>query len=129
MSEPAAERPVAGLSAAVSGIAATFVALLRPRFELATIDFEEERDRISVMLVLVVTATVFTCFALIALSVLIVVLFWDSHPLTALSLVVLAYALIAIGAVLALRGSARPRPFAATLAELERNAEALRRKS
>jgi len=130
VTEPGAERPAAGLVAALSGMAATAVALLRTRLELATVEFEEERERIKAMLVLIVVATVFGCFALVALSVLVVVWLWDRSPLLAISGVTIFYVLIAAGAVLALKQQlqAHGRPFAATLAELERDAEAMRRK-
>ena len=130
MTEPGAERPAAGLVAALSGMAATAVALLRTRLELATVEFEEERERIKTMLVLIVVATVFACFALVALSVLVVVWLWDRSPLLAITGVTIFYVLIAAGAVLALKQQlqAHGRPFAATLAELERDAEAMRRK-
>ena len=130
MTEPGAERPAAGLVAALSGMAATAVALLRTRLELATVEFEEERERIKAMVVLIVVATVFGCFALVALSVLVVVWLWDRSPLLAISGVTIFYALIAAGAVLALKQQLQThgRPFAATLAELERDAEAMRRK-
>ena len=130
MTEPGAERPAAGLVAALSGMAATAVVLLRTRLELATVEFEEERERIKTMLVLIVVATVFACFALVALSVLVVVWLWDRSPLLAISGVTIFYVLIAAGAVLALKQQlqAHGRPFAATLAELERDAEAMRRK-
>lgn len=130
MPEPGAERPAPGLGAALSGISATLVALLRTRLELATVEFEEEREHIKTLLALVVIATVFTCFALVALSVLVVVCLWDRYPLAAVSGVTIVYVLIAAGAVLALkqRLHAHGRPFAATLAELERDAETLGRK-
>ena len=130
MTEPGAERPAAGLVAALSGMAATAVVLLRTRLELATVEFEEERERITAMLVLIVVATVFGCFALVALSVLVVVWLWDRSPLLAITGVTIFYVLIAAGAVLALKQQlqAHGRPFAATLAELERDAEAMRRK-
>jgi uncharacterized membrane protein YqjE len=128
--EPGAERPAAGVAAALSGIAATLVALLRTRLELATVEFEEEREHVKVMLALIVVATVFACFALVALSVLVVVSLWDRYPLAALFGVAIVYALIAGGALLALkqRLQAHGRPFAATLSELERDAETLGRK-
>ena len=130
MPEPDAERPAAGLAAALSGIAATLVALLRTRLELATVEFEEDRERIKVMLVLIVIATVFACFALVALSALVVVWLWDRYPLAAIAGVAIFHALIAAGAVLALKQQvqAHGRPFAASLAELERDADAMRRK-
>lgn len=130
MPEPGAERPAAGLAAALSGIAATLVALLRTRLELATVEFELEREHVKTMLTLIVVATAFACFALVALSALIVVWLWDRYPLAALSGVAIVYVLIAAGAVLALkqRLQVHGRPFAATLSELERDAEALGRK-
>lgn len=130
MSESTAERSAAGPGAALAGIAATLVTLLRTRLELATIEFEEERERIKIALVLIVVAAVFSCFTLVAVSVLLVVWLWDSYPLAALTGIVLAYALIAAGALLALKHQllSHRRPFAATLSELERDAEGLQRK-
>ena len=130
MTEPGAERPAAGLASALSGMGATAGALLRTRLELATVEFAEERERIKMLLALIVVATMFACFALVAVSVWIVVWLWDSHPLAAVAGVAIFHALIAGGAVLALKQQlqAHGRPFAATLAELERDAEAMRRK-
>jgi uncharacterized membrane protein YqjE len=126
--EPGAERSATGLGGALSGLAATLVAMLRSRLELATVEFEEERERTKIMLILVVIATAFSCFALVALSVLVVALLWNSYGLAALSGVVLAYVVIAALAWYAVRQNAQAhgRPFAATLAELERDAEGLR---
>jgi len=128
--ESAAERPAAGFGAALSGIAATLVALLRTHIELATVEFEEERERLKAMLALIVVATVFACFTLVALSVLVVVWLWDRSPLAVIAGVALVYALLAAGAVLALKHQfhERGRLFAATLSELERDADALRPK-
>ena len=117
-----------GLGDALSAFAATAVAMLRTRLELATVEFEEQRERTKIMLALIVIATVFSCFALIALSVVVVVLLWSTYPLAALFGVVLAYIVIAGIALYALKQTAAPRPFAATLHELERDAEALRRR-
>ena len=130
MPEPSAERPAAGLVGALSGMAATAVALLRTRLELVTVEFEEERGRIKTMLVLIVVATMFACFAIVAVSVWVVVWLWDSHPLAGIAGVAIFHALVAVGAVLALKQQvqAHGRPFAATLAELERDADAMRRK-
>ena len=65
----------------------------------------------------------------LSISVWVVVWLWDSHPLAAIAGVAIFHALIAGGAVLALNKQvqAHGRPFAATLAELERDADAMRR--
>jgi uncharacterized membrane protein YqjE len=129
VSEPGAERPATGFAGALSGIASTAIALLRTRLELATVEFEEERERVKSMLSLAVVAAVFACFAVVTLSILVIAWFWDTHRLAAIAAVAIFHALIAGGAVLALKHQAQAhgRPFAATLAELERDAETLRR--
>lgn len=128
MAEPGAERSGTGFGGALSGLAATLIATLRTRLELATVEFEEERERTKIMVVLVVIATVFSCFAVVALTVLVVALLWNTYPLAALCGVVIAYVVVAAIAWYAVRQNvqAHGRPFAATLAELERDAEGLR---
>lgn len=126
MLESRDERPAVGLGDALSGLAATAIATLRTRLELATVEFEEQRERTKIVLVLVVIATVFFCFALVALSALVVVAFWDSYPLAALGGIVVFYAVIGAIALVALKRNAFPRPFEATLQQLERDAEAVR---
>ena len=120
------ERPAVGLGDALCGLAATAIATLRTRLELATVEFEEQRERTKIVLVLVVVATVFLCFALVALSSLVVVAFWASYPLAALGGIVLFYAAVGAIALFALKRSAFPRPFEATLQQLDRDAEAIR---
>jgi uncharacterized membrane protein YqjE len=127
--DPREGRPSVGLGDALSDLAATAVAILRTRLELATVEFEEQRERTKIVLALVVIATVFFCFALIALSALVVAVFWNSYPFAALGGVAFAYALVAVIALYALKRHAFPRPFEATLRELGRDAEALKRRS
>ena len=128
MPDSDAGRPAVGLGEALSALASTTVATLRTRLELATVEFEEQRERTKLMLFLIVIATVFACFALIALSALVVVLLWDSYRLAALLGVALVYIVIAGSAFYALRQNTAPRPFSATLQQLERDAEVLRRR-
>ena len=120
------ERPAVGLGEALSGLAATAIATLRTRLELATVEFEEQRERTKIGLVLVVVATVFFCFALVALTALVVVAFWGSYPLAALGGIVLLYAAVGAIALLMLKRNAFPRPFEATLQQLERDADAVK---
>jgi len=126
MADPGEQRPAGGISGALSQLAASLVALLHTRFELLTIEFEEERERAKDLVVLTVIATVFFSFALIVLSVLVVFLFWDTHPVGALVGVTLVYLAIGAAALIVLQRSRDTRPFAATLAELEKDVQALR---
>jgi len=122
MADPAEPRPSGGLSGALSQLAASIVGLLRTRAELLTVEFEEERERTKELLVLVVVATVFFSFALIVFSALIVVLFWQTYPVTAIICVMLVYLVIGAGALVVLRRRTQARPFAASLSELEKDA-------
>jgi len=126
MADPGEQRPAGGISGALSQLAASLVALLHTRFELLTVEFEEERERAKDLVVLTVIATVFFSFALIVLSVLVVFLFWDTHPVGALVGVTLVYLAIGAAALVVLLRSRDTRPFAATLAELERDVQSLR---
>jgi uncharacterized membrane protein YqjE len=126
MADPGEQRPAGGISGALSQLAASLVALLHTRFELLTVEFEEERERAKNLVVLTVIATVFFSFALIVLSVLVVFLFWDTHPVGALVGVTLVYLAIGAAALVVLLRSRDTRPFAATLAELGKDVQSLR---
>ncbi|HTR57424.1 MAG TPA: phage holin family protein [Casimicrobiaceae bacterium] len=126
MADPGEQRPAGGISGALSQLATSLVAILHTRFELLTVEFEEERERAKDLVVLTVIATVFFSFALIVLSVLVVFLFWDTHPVGALVGVTLVYLAIGAAALVVLQRGRETRPFAATLAELEKDVQSLR---
>jgi len=126
MPDSAEESRAGGLSSSLVQLAASMLALVRSRLELVTIEFEEQRERTKDMLVLAVVAAVFLSFAVIVLSALILALFWETHPVIATLCVAAAYAVIGLVAVALLKNRQRQRPFAATIAELERDVEALR---
>ncbi|HSS70777.1 MAG TPA: phage holin family protein [Casimicrobiaceae bacterium] len=126
MADSGKHRPAGGISGALSQLAGSLVALVHTRFELLTLEFEEERERAKDLVVFTVIATVFFSFALIVLSVLVVFLFWDTHPVGALVGVALVYLAIGGGALVVLLRSRDTRPFAATIAELEKDVQSLR---
>lgn len=113
----------AGLRGALGQLGGSLLGLLRTRLELAALELDEERDRAIEALILVHVAVLAFAFALLAASTLVVVLFWDSYRIAALCGMTIVY--LAIGIVAALRFSrkrpADARPFAGTLAELERD--------
>jgi uncharacterized membrane protein YqjE len=120
-----AEKPPAspGLRDALARITSTTVALVHTRLSLASVEFAEERERIKESLTLFVAGAVCAMFALLSASLFVVAYFWDSYRFTAIAGVTLFYVL---GAAYAwwkmgeVRRSA-PSPFAATLAELEKD--------
>jgi uncharacterized membrane protein YqjE len=119
---PASRR---GLRTAVAQFAQTLLGLGRTRLELATVEFEEARARAAERLVLSLVAGLCFALAVLVASMLVVVLFWDTHRIAALCAVTIVYALLGLVALwrLAVQKKSETPAFAATLAELERDRE------
>lgn len=118
----------AGLFASLRGFTATSVALLRTRLDLFKLEAREEVGRISGLLLWGVAAVLLGVAGLVFLAVFLTVLFWDSHRLLALGIfaaLFLGAAGFAVATALRLlrQGS---QLFAASLAELRRDEDALR---
>ena len=111
------------LKGAAADLAAALIGLGQTRLELAAVEFEEARARTTQNLALVMVAALCFAFALLAASLLVVVLFWDTHRIAALCGVTVVYALVGLLAVWRLAERRKPHApaFAATLAELERD--------
>jgi len=112
-----------GLRGALARLGASALALVRTRLELAALEFSEEHERKKSWALLVGVAAVAFGFAMLAASAFVVVLFWDTHRLPALAGLVIVYLLTGLVALwrLDVRQRTDPPPFAATLAELERD--------
>jgi len=117
--------PAGGLRHALARAGSSLVGLVRTRLELASVEYLELRERTFSRLVLTAVAVVSFAFAVLMASALVVVLFWDTHRIAALAALTLVYAAIGAGAWWRLKaqGRAAAAPFAATLAELERDGE------
>ena len=117
--------PSGGLRRALARAAAAMLGLVRTRLELASVEFREERERALARFVLVATAVMFLAFAVLLGSILVVVVFWDTHRVAALAGVTLVHAAIGVFALLRLKHDLRsaPAPFTATLAEFKRDGE------
>ncbi len=108
-------------------LARTAVELVRTRLELLSLDVEEAKLRL--LSILLAGAIAFFCFSLglVMAAFWLVVAFWDTHRMLVLGLLTGAFlggGLLAL-AVLAWKAKKGPRLFAATLAELERDRDAL----
>ncbi len=114
-----------GLRTAAVRLAETLLGLGRTRLELVAVEFEEARARAAERLVLSLVAGLFFALALLAASMLVVVLFWDTHRIAALCGVTIVYALLGLAALWRLAAQKRTEApaFTATLAELERDRE------
>lgn len=116
-----------GLSGAVARLGASLLGLVRTRLELASVELAEERDRVQYQVTSLVAAIAMFMFALLFAATWIVVYFWDTNRLTAIAIVAIVFA-AAGTALLMLRSQAAraaPMPFAATIAEFERDRAAL----
>jgi uncharacterized membrane protein YqjE len=117
------------LRSALARLADSLLGLLRTRLELATVEYSEERERVSQQLMLLVAGIGCVLFALFFAAVLVIAYFWDSDRLAAIVGVIVFFAIV--GAALLWRraeiSNAAPLPFTATVSELEKDRAALAR--
>ena len=116
---------------ALSRLAAAALALLRTRAEIAALDFDEAGRRAKSRVALLVVGLLCLAVGMLAATAFVIVIFWDSNRLAAIGVVTIAY--LAAGALALWRFNVRqrtdPKPFAATIAELERDVQWISRKS
>lgn len=118
-----------GLRSAIARMASAVVGLLSTRAELASVEFSEERERLTTRLALVAGGGLLLAFAALFVGAFIIVLFWDTYRLWAIAGVALAH--LAAGLMLLSKARAMgrdaPSPFAATIEELKKDRELLER--
>lgn len=121
--------PAGGMRPALERLAEGALGLLRTRAELAAVELAEERERLLRRTALLLGGVVTLAFAVLLAGLFVIALFWDTHRLGAIACVALFYTLA--GGLMIARaksiGSQAPTPFAATLAELERDRERMTR--
>ena len=119
---PAGER-APGIRDLLGRLAASVASALDTRVQLVALEFAEERARARSRLVLVLVAAIAGGLALLGANAVIVAVLWDALGWVALLLPTLAWALVAALAAWRLSVASRreERPFAATLAEFERD--------
>ena len=106
----------------------TLIAIVSTRLELLANELQEERLRLTQMLLLALIALFLIGTGLILLNAFIVVLFWDSHRLLALGLLCVVYLVAGVAVTMSLRAKAQAgsKLFAASLAEFDKDRQALR---
>ncbi len=104
-------------------------AMLQTRLELIGIELAEEKERLLAVLFLGLAAMMLATMALIALTALIAIAFWDTWRWQALAVITAVYALAALVCALKARSGLRNAPlvFQATLEEFEKDREILRK--
>ena len=111
------------LRGSAARLGASLLGLVRTRLELASLELAEQRDRVQQQLTLLLAAMAMFMFAVLFLASWVIAYYWDTHRLTAIAIVAVVFA-GAGAALLALRSQAAsvaPTPFAATIAEFERD--------
>ncbi|MDF3833613.1 phage holin family protein [Cupriavidus basilensis] len=114
---------------ALRSLAGSLVAMVQTRLELASVELAEERSRLMKMALLACFGLVFFGLAMVTLTVLITIVFWDTYRWQAMGALVAIY-LAACAVCLAFaRHLMRNAPplFEATLAEIDKDREILRR--
>ena len=107
---------------------ASIFSLMHSRLELIGVELAEERDRIVAVIFLGLVAVTFAMLALITLTALIAVAFWDSYRGQVLAALTGVYALGALICALRARAGLHSAPivFEATLHEFEKDREMFR---
>lgn len=112
-----------GLRIAVTRFAGSALALLRTRLELASVELAEERERVQLRLGLLFGGVLLMLLGVMAFGAFVIVYYWENYRFAAI--IGVALACFAAGLLLlklaqnVSRGA--PTPFAATLAELEKD--------
>jgi uncharacterized membrane protein YqjE len=108
-------------------ILAILVGMVRTRLGILAIELMEEKSRIWLMLVLTALALIFASMALLMLSLLVIVAFWEENRLLAIGGLLVFYVVAAGVSVLLLRHKARIGSplFSHTLRELSKDTDEL----
>jgi uncharacterized membrane protein YqjE len=112
-----------GIRELLGRLAASVTSALDTRVQLAVLEFTEASDRARERIVLVVIAAIAGAFALLAANALFVLLLWDRLGWVSLAILTVFWLAVAgfAGMKLAAMSRRSERPFAATLAEFERD--------
>lgn len=127
LKEPRA--PGGGLRSSLRRVGASIAAVVHSRIELAALEFEREKTRITRLVVLGVVALFFLGLGAITATIFIIVLFWDSQRLVAIGFLTVLYIGIGAGMLSLVRKEAveSTRPFSASLEELRKDRDRLTR--
>jgi uncharacterized membrane protein YqjE len=120
--------PPAGVVESIRSFLASWVAVLKTRVEIISLEIEEQREWLEHMILMAVAAGFLVSLGLVMLTFFIVVLFWETDArLWVLGGFVLLYLGAGIGLFLALRAKikSKPKMFASTAAELGKDYSAL----
>ena len=116
-----------GLMGSFKRLLSTLTSIVSTRLELLANELQEERLRLTQMLLFALLALFCFGMGLLLLTLFIVVLFWDDHRLAVLGVLCIFFFLLGTVMTLLLRNKAQAqsRLFSASLAELSKDKEQL----
>jgi uncharacterized membrane protein YqjE len=113
-------QPAEGLLNSLKNLTVTLIAIIHTRLELISSDLEEGRERFISLLAMAFVSLFSLCFGAVLLTILVVVVFWDTHRLLVLGSLTGLFLMTGavLGAVVVSKLKSMPRMFEASLAEL-----------
>ncbi len=126
MSEPSSSPK---LLESLRNLTGSLVAMVQTRLELASVELAEERTRLLKIGLLACFGLVFLGMALLTLTALIAIIFWETYRVQAICVLTVIYLAACAACLLGARRLVRNSPplFEATLAEIDKDREILRR--
>ena len=118
-----------GLLSSVRRVGASIAAIVHSRIELAALELDREKTRLTRLILLGVVALFFLGLGAITATIFVIVLFWDSQRLVVIGFLTVLYIGIGAGALAIARkeGAEAKRPFSSTLEELRKDRDHLTR--
>jgi uncharacterized membrane protein YqjE len=112
----------------VGRLAATVLAMVRTRIELAAVEVEEQSQRYLGYLLMSLLALFLSGIAIVLAALFVVMLFWDTYRIAAVLGMASLFALAALVIGMKVRTglASQPALLSATLAELEKDIELLK---
>lgn len=116
-----------GLLESLTTLAASLVAIAHTRLDLLSLDLESEREHLISLLVLALVTLFCLGIGVLLTTMLLVVAFWDTHRLLVLGSLAGLFLVAGIAAwqIAVHRMRAKPRFFAASMAELLKDRQQL----
>ncbi len=118
-------QPAEGLLTSLKNLTVTLVAIIHTRLELLSTDLEEGRERFISLLAMIFVSLFSLCFGAVLLTILVVVVFWDTHRLLVLGSLTGLFLIVGmvLGVAVITRLKSMPRIFEASLAELVKDSQ------
>ena len=112
----------------VGRLAATLLAMVQTRMELASVEMEEQSQRYLGYLLMSLLALFLFGIAIVLVALFVIILFWDTHRIEAVLAMAAVFALAAVAIGMQVRAgfAAQPALLSATMAELQKDIEFLK---